>query len=211
MSILLRIAKGALGLTVGASASTSAYILYSWHTDPVASESHSFGTAATQTLLNLAMKELGRRARKALDTDCAEAAKVNEELLLGLLRDSAQTVYGRDHGLARIKDRDEFRQQHPLTNHEDYAAYIERVLAGEANVLFPGDVKMIAEVPRRQSISCGYIHSMGMTLHTYYDITPSSPLHHRPVAPVAPKSCCQSTLNRYCFGKMELNFYLNQC
>lgn len=49
-----------------------------------------------------------------------------------------KTVFGRDHDFGKIHSYADFRQRVPLRGYEDIKSYIERVLDGEADVLWPG-------------------------------------------------------------------------
>ena len=46
---------------------------------------------------------------------------------------------------ASIQSRDDFVRRHPITDHEHYRNYIDRVSNGESNVMFPDEPRMIAE------------------------------------------------------------------
>nr|XP_054764921.1 LOW QUALITY PROTEIN: uncharacterized protein LOC129271650 [Lytechinus pictus] len=58
-----------------------------------------------------------------------------ERILLQILKDNKDTVYGEDFGLARLKDIDDFRSKHPLTKYEHYRPYVQRMMDGEEKVL----------------------------------------------------------------------------
>jgi len=55
-----------------------------------------------------------------------------------LLESGRRTAFGRDHRFSEIRTHAEFRQAVPLRDYEDLAPYIERVKAGEPDVLWPG-------------------------------------------------------------------------
>lgn len=48
------------------------------------------------------------------------------------------TQFGRDHGFGSIKTHDDFKKQVPIRDYEDLKPYIEKVLKGEVDVLWPG-------------------------------------------------------------------------
>lgn len=48
------------------------------------------------------------------------------------------TAFGRDHGFGRIRNYDDFRKQVPVRDYEGLRPYIDRVVAGERDVLWPG-------------------------------------------------------------------------
>ncbi|HMJ71471.1 MAG TPA: GH3 auxin-responsive promoter family protein [Cyclobacteriaceae bacterium] len=55
-----------------------------------------------------------------------------------LVRDAQPTVFGKDHGFADISNIDSFRKQVPIRDYEGLKGYVERVVAGEPNVTWPG-------------------------------------------------------------------------
>jgi len=63
-------------------------------------------------------------------------------LLRGLLRRATHTAWGREHGYANLLGYDDllpaFQETVSLSDYEDFRAYVTRVRAGEADVLWPG-------------------------------------------------------------------------
>jgi len=48
------------------------------------------------------------------------------------------TLFGRDHGFDNIKSYDDFKKQVPIRDYEDLKPYIEKVINGEEDILWPG-------------------------------------------------------------------------
>ncbi|MHC4218589.1 MAG: GH3 auxin-responsive promoter family protein [Planctomycetota bacterium] len=72
-----------------------------------------------------------RRFRRALDDPgCAQ-----RRILARYLRDNAETAYGGRFGFSEIRTAAEYQTRVPLTTYDDYAPYIDRIMAGEAGVL----------------------------------------------------------------------------
>lgn len=65
----------------------------------------------------------------------ADPAKAQDELLHHLLKDYARTKYGTQHGAAQIETLADYRQAFPVATYEDYMPLIERVMAGEVDLL----------------------------------------------------------------------------
>ena len=53
-----------------------------------------------------------------------------EEFVMRLVRENANTEYGKKHGFKAIHSMDDYRRQVPLTSYSDYSEYIERVANG---------------------------------------------------------------------------------
>jgi hypothetical protein len=104
---------------------------------------HTMYSIYYQSITNLFMSKLGSSAIRQFNIDCKDA-KSNESLLLKLLDRCKDTMYGKDHNFGSIKSREEFRRKHPITIHEHYQSYIDRVYEGEQNIMFPDKPRMIA-------------------------------------------------------------------
>lgn len=63
---------------------------------------------------------------------------VQQRIFTQLLQAGAATQWGKQHGLHKIKNYDQWRTRVPISTYEDLAPYIKRMMAGEGNVLWPG-------------------------------------------------------------------------
>lgn len=104
---------------------------------------HTFYSIYYQSVTNLFMSKFGSRAIRQFEIDCQDAVKVNESLLLKLLDRCKDTAYGKDHNLGSITSREDFRKKHPITTHDHYQSYIDRVYNGQENIMFPEKPRMI--------------------------------------------------------------------
>lgn len=55
-----------------------------------------------------------------------------------LMAKAQSTAFGRDHGFAEIKNYQDFKNRVPIRDYEQLRPYIDRVVKGEPNVLWPG-------------------------------------------------------------------------
>lgn len=70
---------------------------------------------------------------------------VQQDVFQYLVKTAKDTEFGRQHGfkdLASIKD---FQSRVPIVNYEEFFPYIDRLLQGEQNVLWPGHIKWFAK------------------------------------------------------------------
>ncbi|MBN1149289.1 MAG: GH3 auxin-responsive promoter family protein [Anaerolineales bacterium] len=65
----------------------------------------------------------------------AEPAKAQEAVLQRLLGDYAKTKYGQEHGAAQIETLADYRRAFPIAGYAEYKPLIERVMAGEVELL----------------------------------------------------------------------------
>ena len=71
--------------------------------------------------------------------------EVQRELLARLVSDARDTEWGRKHGYKSIKSVEDFQSRFPVQTYEDVRDQIARMQQGEANVLWPGEVKWFAK------------------------------------------------------------------
>ncbi|RZK49297.1 MAG: GH3 auxin-responsive promoter family protein [Pedobacter sp.] len=71
--------------------------------------------------------------------------KSQTETLQWLLKKGAQTAFGKDHRFGDIKNYEDFKAHVPIRDYEGLKPYIERVVAGEADVLWPAKPLYLAK------------------------------------------------------------------
>lgn len=62
-----------------------------------------------------------------------------------LIREGKSTVFGRDHGLESVQHYEDFKKQVPIRDYEGLKPYIEKILAGERDVLWKGKPEYFAK------------------------------------------------------------------
>lgn len=62
-----------------------------------------------------------------------------------LVRDARHTAFGKDHGFSDINSIESFRKQVPVRDYEGLKGYVERIVAGEKNVTWPGKPEYFAK------------------------------------------------------------------
>ena len=73
------------------------------------------------------------------------ALDAQQKVFNKLIKQAKDTAFGRDHFFAGINSYDEFKKNVPVCDYESLKPYIERVVAGESNVLWPGKPKYLAK------------------------------------------------------------------
>ena len=77
----------------------------------------------------------GQIVRNRLDDISYDPMGCQEDLVLRIARENANTAFGREHGFDRIRNIADFRMRVPVSCYNDYPEYIERIANGERNVL----------------------------------------------------------------------------
>lgn len=76
----------------------------------------------------------------AFAAQLADPRRAQEETLRAILARHADSEYGRRHGFAELRGYDDYRARVPVVGYEDLRPHVERMLAGEADVLVRGAV-----------------------------------------------------------------------
>lgn len=67
---------------------------------------------------------------------CAiDPVKTQRKLLLKIVRDNRNTLYGREHGFSSIRTVEDFQRKVPVNDYESLRPYIKRMMRGERGVL----------------------------------------------------------------------------
>jgi len=61
-----------------------------------------------------------------------------EKTLKNLIKKASQTKFGRDHDFELIKNYEDFKSNVPINDYEGIRPYVESIIAGEKDVLWPG-------------------------------------------------------------------------
>jgi hypothetical protein len=80
----------------------------------------------------------GKSRRAAFDRCSRDVRATQEALLRRILDECRETVFGREHGFGSIRTVADYRRAVALGDFESHRPYVERMMQGEADVLFPG-------------------------------------------------------------------------
>jgi len=133
----LALRRGALGL--GAAAAAGTVVQLGRLATMERSTQHTPATAFQQLFYFDILRLVSRRARAAHDDDCDAFGRVQAALLRERLEANKDTAFGIAHGFGDLLSSTDmveaFRQRMPISTGAHYAPWVERVAAGEPNVL----------------------------------------------------------------------------
>ena len=66
------------------------------------------------------------------------AVKVQQKTLLKLLKQAQNTVFGKDHSFSIIQNYADFKNHTPVRDYEGLKPYIDQIIDGKENILWPG-------------------------------------------------------------------------
>lgn len=90
---------------------------------------------------NLVMKS----RMEELQNSVNNPQETQKKVLKKLLTSAKDTVYGREHRFGEIKNYRQFSEQVPLADYEDLAPYIDKIIQGQQNMLWPTPIKWFAK------------------------------------------------------------------
>ncbi len=64
--------------------------------------------------------------------------KTQKKVLRNLISDAKKTAFGKDHQFSKIKNYEDFKANVPIRDYEALKPYVDRVVAGESDVLWKG-------------------------------------------------------------------------
>ena len=109
------------------------------------------------------MKKRGANSLRHLDEASKKAVELSEQTLLSILKDSADTEYGRKYGFGEITNIAEYKEKVPFSTYDDYSQYIERMIENDEEGL-------ITNYPiRHYALSSG---SVGVPKHLFFCCSP---------------------------------------
>ena len=130
------------------------------------------GTSRPQLLVRAWLKY---SAANEFDDATWDPRAAQEQKLLEIVRRNEDTDFGREHDFRRIRGIEDYQRHVPQSTYETLTPYIDRVTAGEANVLTADKVLMFATtsgttgstkyIPVTESYLTEYSH--GVHVHTY--------------------------------------------
>ena len=64
--------------------------------------------------------------------------ETQDKVFRNIIKKAKSTLFGRDHGFEDIKSPEDFSKQVPIRDYEELKPYVEKILAGENDILWPG-------------------------------------------------------------------------
>ncbi len=82
---------------------------------------------------------------KRLSRYASEPEKVQLEVLLRLVKKAKNTEWGKKYNYDSIRTYEDFKSRVPLQTYEEVKPYVERLRAGEQNLLWPSEIRWFAK------------------------------------------------------------------
>ena len=90
------------------------------------------------SLRKLIAKQLAKRARKKINQWSSKPIATQQKVLKQLIEKAKHTAFGKDHNFDKIQSHKDFIKEVPVADYEGLRPYVDRVVEGETDVLWPG-------------------------------------------------------------------------
>lgn len=87
---------------------------------------------------SLLVKPIARYITKHINKNATNAVAIQHTLMKQLLQQAKNTQFGREHNFSQIKTYQDFCQNVPLRDYEDLRNYVNQIINGQSDVLWPG-------------------------------------------------------------------------
>ena len=82
---------------------------------------------------------------KEIDLYNNQAGEIQHQVLTKLVSRAAQTEWGKKYDYKSIRNYDDFKNRLPIQTYEEVKPYVERLRAGEQNLLWPSEIRWFAK------------------------------------------------------------------
>jgi len=90
------------------------------------------------SIKSILAKPLAKIVTNKFYKESNNAVAIQQKVFNKLVKQAKNTVFGKDHNFDKIKNYQDFKSQVPIRDYEDLKPYVDRVVAGEPDVLWKG-------------------------------------------------------------------------
>ena len=83
-------------------------------------------------------KPFAKIIAKRIKKESANAVAIQDATMHELVQKAANTAFGKDHSFDKIKSYEDFKKLVPVQDYEGHRPYVERIIEGEEDILWPG-------------------------------------------------------------------------
>ncbi|MEO8795620.1 MAG: GH3 auxin-responsive promoter family protein [Daejeonella sp.] len=97
------------------------------------------------TLVNSIFTWIMKKRMHQIDLFIKYPHDVQEEWFQSLISTAQHTEWGKEYGYSSIYTQEQFKERVPIQNYDTLKPYIEKMMRGEQNVLWPSEIKWFAK------------------------------------------------------------------
>ncbi|MDF1559719.1 MAG: GH3 auxin-responsive promoter family protein [Bacteroidales bacterium] len=91
------------------------------------------------------IKWINTKRRSQIELFRKYPAETQQEVLMRLLARGSNTAWGKEHGYSSVTTHEQYAGSVPLQSYEELMPWVDRLRAGEKDLLWPGEVKWFAK------------------------------------------------------------------
>lgn len=82
---------------------------------------------------------------KEIELYATQPGEIQNRVLMRLVREAANTEWGKKYDYRSIRHYDDFKSRLPIQTYEEIKPYVERLRAGEQNLIWPSEIRWFAK------------------------------------------------------------------
>ncbi|NNK76133.1 MAG: hypothetical protein HKP42_08715 [Maribacter sp.] len=90
------------------------------------------------SIKSFAARIFARRVARKTAKWVARPIETQNDLFTELITTATKTLFGKDHNFTEIKNHSDFVENVPIRDYEELKAYVEQIVAGNSDILWPG-------------------------------------------------------------------------
>ena len=90
------------------------------------------------SLKSRVIRAVAAHTRRRIQSEASRSVQHQKEIFKELINHGSKTLFGRDHNFSSIKNHDDFVKHVPVRDYEQLRPYIDKIIAGKEDVLWPG-------------------------------------------------------------------------
>ncbi|MBT8182126.1 MAG: GH3 auxin-responsive promoter family protein, partial [Eudoraea sp.] len=90
------------------------------------------------SIKSFAARIFARRVARKTAKWVARPIETQNDLFTELITTATKTLFGKDHNFTEIKNHTDFVENVPIRDYEELKAYVEQIVAGNSDILWPG-------------------------------------------------------------------------
>lgn len=90
------------------------------------------------SIKSFAAKIFAKYIRKQIDGWASNPVNVQEKVFQDLIKKGSSTLFGKDHDFENISSHSDFIRKVPIRDYEELKPYVDKMVAGEEDILWPG-------------------------------------------------------------------------
>lgn len=94
---------------------------------------------------SILIKPFAKSISRTISRESFNAVESQKYIFHAIIRQASKTVFGQEHGFKDINEYAEFKKQVPIRGYESIKVYIEQIIEGKADILWPGHPRYFAK------------------------------------------------------------------